>query len=935
MTKSHIVLAFFLLFFANSALAQSYTLSGQVIDKKSDEGLVGAGVLISIPGDDQAPIQRATDENGNFRVLLTPGNYSLKIMYIGYENLLQDVEIINGDVNLGRVKIQESTTLLQDAEIETTAVRAEQMGDTTQFNANAYKVNQDANAENLLEKMPGMTLENGRMKAQGEDVQQVLVDGKPFFGNDPNAAMKNIPAEMIDKVQVYDQQSQQSQFTGFDDGETKKTINIVTKPEFRIGTFGRVYAGVGDDGQYQAGGVVNSFKDTKRLSVMAQINNINNQNFASEDLSGVAGANTSTGGRGRGRRGRGNEAGANVGDFLVDEAGGITETQAIGINYTDKWGEKTEMTASYFFNRTVNNSVTQLFRQYIQPGDSGQVYSESNLSTAENMNHRFNLRMKHTFNENNTLVIQPSFSFQQSEGFQELRGESRLSDAFLNSTDNTFDTELQAFNFENEMNFSHKFQKEGRTITFGLRNSFTENDGLNDLYAINKYDNILLNDTLDQQADLVTQEEYYRADISYTEPISKNLQLMLNYRPSVRISENDKKTNNYASESDAYSSLDTLLTSTFNSTFTVQEFGPGLRYNKGKSINLMLSTYYQDSRLESDQVFPTEYQLTRKFSAILPMLRARFNFKDDSNLFFFYRGSRSAPSVSQLQDVVDNSNPLSLSTGNSSLNQSSSSMVYARFSSTNKNKGTVLSAYLRSSFTNDYIGNSTIIAADDIEVEGISLSRGTSLSMPVNLQGEYSHSGSVSYGMPIKKIKSNLNVEVGGSYSRTPGLINEEMNISYAPSFFSGLSLSSSISEKLDFTLSTRPSWTIVENSLTPESNSEYLSVNSKLRLYWNFYSDFVFRSELSNQAYSGLSDGFDQNFSLLSMSLGYKFLPNKQAEVNVSVFDALQQNNSISRTVSETTIDDLQTAVLERYFMLNFTWTIKDFGKKKPASEQ
>ncbi len=932
MFKSFLIIVLLSLGLSLASLAQTYTLQAEIQDKKGGEAMIGAGVIIEGIGFEMTPLQKPTDAQGKVRFDLAPGNYSLKVLYIGFEDLLQEFQIQNTDLNLGVLKIEESTTLLKDAEIETISERAEQIGDTTQFNANAYKVNQDANAESLLEKMPGMTMENGRMKAQGEDVQQVLVDGKPFFGNDPNAAMKNIPAEMIDKVQVYDQQSQQSQFTGFDDGETKKTINIVTKPEFRIGTFGRVYGGVGDDGQYKAGGVVNSFKDNKRLSVMAQINNINNQNFASEDLSGVAGANMSSGPGGRRGRGRGNDAGANVGDFLVDETGGITETQAIGINYTDKWGEKTDFTASYFFNRTVNNSLSQLFRQYIQPGDSGQVYTESNLSTSESMNHRFNLRMKHAFNENNTLVIQPSISFQQSEGFQTFFGETRLSNEFLNSTDNNFDTELTAFNLSNDIDFSHKFKKEGRTVNFGLRQRLTNNDGLNKLYAINKYEDILLNDTLDQQSDLLINEEYYRADISYTEPISKSFQLMLNYRPSIEKGEVDKATNNYISASDAYSSLDTALTSTFNSTYTVHEFGPGLRFNKGKSINLMARAYYQESKLESDQVFPTDYQLSRNFSAILPMIRARFNFKDNSNLFFFYRGSRSAPSVSQLQDVIDNSNPLSLSTGNSALDQSSNSMFYTRYSATNKDRGTVLSAYFRSSFTNDYIGNSTIIATRDIQVDGIDLSRGTSLSKPINLQGQYSHAGSVSYGMPVKVIKSNLNLEAGGSYSRTPGLINQDLNISYAPSVFSSLTLSSSISEKFDFTLSTRPSWTFVDNTLTPESNSRYLSVNSKLRLYWNFYKDFVFRSELSNQQFSGLSDGFDQNFSLLSVNLGYKFLPENQAEINISVFDALKQNNSISRTVSETTIDDLQTTVLQRYFMLNFIWTIKDFGKKKPV---
>ncbi|MEL7340765.1 MAG: carboxypeptidase-like regulatory domain-containing protein, partial [Bacteroidota bacterium] len=270
-------------------------LIGQVQSAQAEQNINSATVLlISLP--DSAQEGRLTDPGGIFIFRNQAiGEYLLRIEMNGYDAYEQAITIVEGRNELGVLKLENKSFGLDEVKIEAERSMAQQNGDTTEYAATAFTTNPDANAKDLIEKMPGVVVQNGQVQAQGEQVQQVLVDGKRFFGNDANAALENLPAEVIQSIQVYDQQSEQAQQTGFDDGNTTKTINIVTKPESRNGTFGSLYAGYGDQNRYQAGGSVNVFDDDMRLSILGLSNNINKQNFSGEDLVGVA--------SGRGRRG--------------------------------------------------------------------------------------------------------------------------------------------------------------------------------------------------------------------------------------------------------------------------------------------------------------------------------------------------------------------------------------------------------------------------------------------------------------------------------------------------------------------------------------------------------------------------------------------------------------------------------------------------------
>ncbi len=920
------------------ATAQGQLLRGMVMGAADQLPLAAANItLTQLP--DSAIRITSSDPQGRFSFEnVAKGSYIVHVTYIGYQDVFKNIEVGDEPTRIGRILMEEGATQLGTVQVTGQALPTMQKGDTTQFNANAFKTNPDANAEDLIQKMPGVTVQDGKVQTQGEDVRQVLVDGKPFFGNDPNAALRNLPAEIIDKIQVFDQQSEQSRFSGVDDGNTTKTINIVTRGGgIRNGTFGRVYAGYGDQERYKAGGTINFFKGDRRISIVAQSNNINEQNFSSEDLVGISQSSSGGGGqRGRGGpRGGGGGGftggrpggGGNTSDFLVPQSGGISKTQAIGFNYTDKWGKKTDVSGSYFFNRSENSADQLLFRNYVFPADGGQTYSESNLSSSVNTNHRFNLRMEYKIDSVNSILFTPRLSLQHNEGLRSVLGETLLKSDLLNNTGSNFNSDLNGLSASGDLLYRHRFSRPGRTISLNIGTSYSDNTGESSLFSGNNFftDPVSF-DSLNQLSDLDNTGLTLSSNVTYTEPINKKESLQFGYQASLTNSDSDKETFNYSEVTDAYDLRDTLLTNIFESRYLTQSVDAGYRYNSENS-NFNIRLAYQRADLQNDQSFPYESQVKRTFYNFVPSASYRYNFSKTKNLRVFYFSRSNAPSVSQLQDVLDNTNPLQLSSGNPDLVQDFRHSLSARYSATNTAKSSSFFFLLSGTYTQDYIGNSTFIAERDTVIgNGIALQQGAQFSQPMNLDGSYNLRSFLTYGMPLKAIKSNVNLNLSANYSRTPGLINGEENFSNTPSFGLGVVLSSNISEKLDFTVSTNSNYNIVRNSLREDLNSEYFSQNSRLRFNWIFGKGFVYQTELSHQLNSGLSQGFNQNYLLWNMSIGKKLFAKQQGELRLSVFDLLSQNVSVQRNITDIYTEDVQTEVLRRYFMLSFIYNLRKF---------
>lgn len=918
------------------------TLTGIVTDANDlDKPLLGASVLLTNLADTTLTTGTATDFDGKFELSnLNPGAYRIRITYIGYQEWLQEVELNPGRQNLGTIQLTPDATTLEGVTITERMTRVEQLNDTTQYNAEAYKVNPDATAEDLITKMPGIVREGGQIKAQGEEVRRVTIDGKEYFGEDAALALKSVPAEVISKIQVFDRMSDQSQFTGFDDGNTIKTINIVTKSGLSTGQFGRLYAGYGTDERYLAGGNVNIFDGERRISFIGMANNVNQQNFSSEDLTSATGS--AGGNRWSGRRG-GGPGGGGVGDandFLTGQQNGITATQSIGVNYADKWGKKTKLSASYFFNRTDNDRQSDILREFFLEENISQFYEEGSMDRALNNNHRFNMRFEYTIDSFNSIIYTPRLSFQNRDASSTWNSLTFFNnESLLNQSETETDAQSNNYSLNNSLLFRHRFKTQGRTLSLDLRTAHNQGLGSSSLFSLNEFfnspDPLLL---LDQIADTESNRQTYAATASYTEPLGEKGQLQVDYTPSISTNYSDRLTLAFDPLSELYNQVDSVLSNEFDNQVLNQRLGLSYRL-RGEKTMLSIGLQGQQERLSSEQLFPQANEFQQDFFNLLPNAMFTYNPSKTKNLRLFYRSRTNTPSVDQLQNVIDNSNPLQLSGGNPDLAQEVRHFMVARFSVTNPQKASSLFAFVFAGITDNFISSSSFIAQTDTLIQNdILLQRGAQFRQPVNLDGYWNTRAFLSYGFPVPLIKSNLNLNAGFSYARSPSLINQQLNIGHNYGLNSSLVLGSNISEDLDFTLSFTANYNIANFSIQPQLNNNFFSQTTTLRFNWLFGNGFVLSSDANYYGFQGLGENFNQQFLLWNGGLGYKFLKNKAGELRLSVFDILNQNNSISREVNAAFIQDSETRVLNRYFLLSFNYTIRHFQTSRnspPPSER
>lgn len=919
------IIGLFLLLAAGiPAFAQGFTVQGKVADSASSQPLIGVNIIVTKFRDSTQKFYAISDVNGEYKIPNLPqGGYKLEARYIGYATS-QTIIRVGESGFVPTIYMAESALNVSGAEVVRQLPPVQIKGDTTEFNADAFKVNPDASAEDLVKKMPGISVEGGKVQAEGEDVKKVLVDGKEFFGDDPTLALRTLSADMVDKVQVYDRMSDQSAFTGIDDGNGGKAINIITKKDKRNGTFGRAYAGYGTNDRYNAGFTANVMKPNARFSILGMSNNINQQNFAVEDLFGLA----SGGGGNRGGGGGGFRLPSEVTDFLVGQQNGISTTHALGLNYSGDWGKKVKFTGSYFFNTSDNENSQKLARTTFLGGDSNQLYNENSSNNSLNFNHRFNVRLEYTIDSSNSIVLTPKLSLQANNSKNSLNGLSTLqAEQNINSLLNNNGADINGYNFSNDLLYRHKFAKRGRTLSINIGTGLSNQDRNNYLYSQNTfYTSTVLSDTIDQNGNNLSNGTTLSTRVAYTEAIGEKGLLQFSYDGEQKLNKADKYT--YNQEQGAYTLVDSTLSNAFTNTYTTHKGGLDYQYNLNKETGISVGVEYQQATLAVDQRFPenNNNDVNRVFTNFLPNFSIRHSFTEKSNIRIRYRTRTNAPSATQLQNVVNNTNPILLSTGNPNLQQEFTHFLFSRYRIANPQKGRSMFVMAFISNTQNYISTSTTIARADTMVNGVELNRGAQLSVPVNINGYWSGRTFLFYNLPLKFMKSNFSTRTGITYTRTPALINGRTNYANTTNLSEGITIGSNISKNIDFTLSYTGNYNIVQNTLLPELNNNYFYHTAGVKLNWIFWKNIVFRTDANQTLYSGLAGGLDQNFTLWNASIGKKFLKNNSGELSLSVFDILNQNNSISRNVTQTYIEDTRTQVLNRYFMLTFTYTFKNF---------
>lgn len=912
-------------------ISHSQTIKGKLVDLVDSRPLAGATLTLSSAKDSLKTKFAVSDTAGIFRFdNLDFDTYYVQVAFIGYESYRQLASISDSipSVDLGTIFVPKTSTTMTGITVTAKTPPAQQKGDTIQYNASQFKVNPDATVEDLVKKAPGITVDrDGTVTAQGEQVRKVTIDGRDFFGDDASAALRNLPAEIVDKIQVFDRLTDQAQFTGVDDGNAQKAINIVTKSGMQNGQFGRVYAGYGTDERYNAGGNMSFFKKDRRISIVGLTNNVNQQNFGSQDLLGL----TSSGGRGGGRGGGGGGWGGGGGGFTIGQQSGISRTNALGINYSDRWGKKIQVSGSYFFNNSnlTNDRLTN--SQSLAKPDSILFSDENSVSRTNNYNHRVNFRMEYEIDSNNTIIVTPNISWQKNKARTNTSQTNyyNLATGQLSELLNSRNSMNEGVNFNNNFLYRHRFGKRGRTISFNLNTSFNNRDGdtFQESYAT-YFGSGGKNDTLEQYTSNITQGRTISTNIVYTEPIGKKGSLQLNYNPSFTSNKADQETFRFDNVSDKYSIFDTTLSNVFDNTYNRQN--AGITYRIGdRDMNFSVGVNYQSSKLESEQIFPNRADINRGFRNVLPSMFLRMKLSAKSNIRLFYRTSVDPPSVNQLQNVINITNPLRVSTGNAELDQEYTHRFGGRYTFTNTRLGQSFFANVFAQMTNDYVTNAIYTAfQDSVLAPGIILYRGSQLTKPVNLDGFWSVRSFFTFGQPINAIKSNINVNAGLSYSTTPGLANGVKTKTEVYNYSLGAVIASNISEYVDFNISYSANFNQARNEQQPQLNQDYVTQVAGVQFNLLSKSGWFLQNDLSNQTFTGLAEGYNPSFWLWNMAVGKKIFKNRRGELKASVFDLLKQNESVSRNVSGLEIVDERNTVLQQYFMLTFTYSLKNFGK-------
>lgn len=895
--------------------AQSVPVTGSIRSKSDKTTLPGANVVL-IKAADASKTATVTDTEGNFRFeRVASGQYTLEVNYIGFERFTRAVQVQGAALNLGALELSDASTAIKEVEIVGRAPLGEQKGDTTVFNAQAFKTAKDASAEELVTKMPGVVIENGKVQAQGEDVQQVMIDGKRFTGSDVSTAMRNISADMVESVEVFDAPSDKAAFSGFDDGNRLKTINFRTKKEARHGYTGKVSAGYGTDERYMVGATVNYFNNSQRITLSGVTNNINMSEFSIGETPG---------GGMRGRRGWGGNSSPN----------GIATTNNFSASYNDMWGKKMEVSGNYNFTdrETINN--TYVVRDYVGT-DAGLRYIENSQNEENEQQHRFNFRLQYNMNENNRFLLTPSLTYNNTNNLTNRASQTQDNSGLLSNSLNRNLSETSSLTFNNNLLYSHRFGESGRILTTNFNTSYSTSEGENFLNeATENYTEPDRSISRNQFTDTDTERLSWAGNVDYSQRLGENSRLQVEYSIDNRSNNSDRLTYDYVDDTGQYTNLNTQLSSSFVSDYITQEIGPSYQYRTDK-MRLQLDMRYQHASLDSESELPESLPINRSFQNLLPGADFEYKFSRTKNLNINFRSNTEEPSVQQLQNVLNITNPLQPSIGNPALDQETRNRFSLRYRSFEPENYKVFFAGIFGTMSQNYITNSVYTnGAPEELTNGYELQPGARLTRPVNLDGYWNVRSVLSYGRPLNFISSNFNLRAFAGYTRQPGMIDEEINYSNTVNMGAGFNLSSNISENLDFNVSSNANYNIVENTLRTSQDNNYFSQNTSLRLKWTFLDGIVYRTEMSHQYNPGLSAGVDESYLLWNMSIGKTIFKDKLGEISLSVNDLLKQNVSVQRNVAADYIEDVQATVLQRYFMLTFSYNLRKFfdGGEAPA---
>lgn len=920
---------------AATAAAQPVAVRFRVADRTTRDAVVGAvAELRSRTDTAAAALYTTSDIDGRGLFSRVPrGEYRLTVTSLGYDSLRTDLRVGTTAVALDSLWLAPRAETIDDVVVEVPALRSSVRGDTLSYRASAYKVSFGSDAGSLISKMPGLEIADGAIEAQGRSVQRVYVDGREFFGNEVMSAVRNIPADMIESIDIYNTQSDQSEFTGVDTGEGVTALNIVTLPDKRRGAFGRVFGAYGIPDKYIGGGNVNIFNNDRRISVIGLVNNVSRQNFSFEDILGTTEeSNSRTSNK----------------NFMVRPMDGISTVQAVGVNYSDDWGKKGKVTASYFFNRTDNHNTSRSDKQTFTASDKLVLYNDENRSKALNLNHRFNSRIDYRFSERHSMMMRTSFSLQDNNARNELlsRTDNKFSDddiRFVNRRRNFGLSDSKGFNVSNNLIYRYRLPgKKSHNLTFGFGGAYRsyEQFSFPRQYTFRDPDDIEC-DTTDYSSRNVSRTDRdqpgydVNGSASYTRALSKRSRLSLEYRINYTDNSVDRSTFVLTKENVFPDERNPKQSTEYDYAFLTHRVGSTYQYYF-KKTKVAATLYYQHAEFDSDYAFPYRQKTGASFDNLTYNVVSNISITRNNTLKFTAVGRTSNPRATDLQGIVNTTNRQNVFAGNPHLDPVYTHRLTGQYIRTSPERGHTFTVSAEAALSPNTITDSLVIDTPDfvIDDEGTLLGEGNQFTKPVNLPGYWSLRASVNYGMPVRWLRSNLNFRAGVSTGRIPSIINGERNELSNSSYNAGVVLGSNISESVDFRVSYTGRYNVSKSTSHVRTlDNTYFSQTARAEATFVAWKRLVVRANADYNYYKGITDTFLEERLICNALLGVKLFRNRLGEVSVGVNDLLDQNGTtFRRTVTGTTLRNVTNLGVGRYVSLQLTYNLRLYRRQSNA---